>query len=150
MAHREPLIKEYMTCQPQTIGAGDSAEKARQFMTQIGVRHLPVTKGGALVGILSERELNLACGIESIDASQLLVIDVCSQNPCTVTPDTPLRTVAKIMADEHFGSMIVAERGKPVGIFTTSDACRALHDVLTAIVFGKGIEEVRGRCSYEY
>jgi acetoin utilization protein AcuB len=147
----EPLIKDYMTQQPRSIEAGDSIEKARQLMVQIGVRHLPVMKDDTLVGILSERELNLVNGIESIDPSRLLVIDVCSQKPCVVMPDTPLRVVAKIMAREHYGSMIIAEYGKPVGIFTTSDACGVLSEALTALVSGKGIEEVRGRsCSYEY
>lgn len=147
----EPLIKDYMTQQPVSVDAGEGIEKAKQLMERIGVRHLPVMENDALVGILSERELNLAYGIESIDPGRFLVIDVCTQRPHVVTPDTPLRVVADLMARGHYGSMIVAEYGKPVGIFTTSDACSALSEALTALVSGKDLEEVRGRsCSYEY
>ncbi len=147
----EPLIRDYMTQQPVSIEAGDGVEKARQLMKRLGVRHLPVMESGVLVGILSERELNLAYGLEVTDPGRFLVIDVCSQNPYVVTPDTPLRVVANIMAREHFGSMIVAEYGRPVGIFTTSDACAVLDDALTALVSGKGVEGIRRYpCDYQY
>ena len=95
----EPTIQDFMTQQPQSIGFGESLEKARDMMSKYGIRHLPVTKDGNLVGILSERELNIACGIESIDPEHLLVVDVCSDNPYVVTPDTPLWQVARVMAE---------------------------------------------------
>ena len=126
----EPTIQDFMTQQPQSIGFGESLEKARDMMSKYGIRHLPVTKDGNLVGILSERELNIACGIESIDPEHLLVVDVCSDNPYVVTPDTPLWQVARVMADKCYGSALVAEDGELMGIFTTVDACRALYQVL--------------------
>jgi acetoin utilization protein AcuB len=39
-------------------------------------------------------------------------------------------TVARTMAEKRIGSAIVAKNGKLVGIFTVTDACRALAQVL--------------------
>ena len=125
-----PVIQDFMTQQPQSIGFGESLEKAGDMMSKYGIRHLPVTKDGSLVGILSERELNIACGLESIDPKHLLVVDVCSEKPYVVTPDTPLWQVARVMADKCYGSALVVEDGKLTGIFTTVDACRALYEIL--------------------
>ncbi len=147
----EPLIKDYMTQQPVSIEASEGVEKAKQLMDKAGVKHLPVMENGTLIGVLSEKELNLAYGVESVDPGRYLVVDICSQRPYVVAPETPLRVVADIMAREHYGSMVVAEFGQPVGIFTTSDACRALNEAITALVSGKGAEAMRQYLyDYEY
>ncbi len=143
----EPTVQDFMTQQPQSIEAKESLEKARDRMSKFGIRHLPVTRDGELIGILSERELNVACGIESIDPRNLLVIDVCSEDPYIVAPDTPLWQVAEVMADKHYGSAMVMEDGVLVGIFTTVDACRALYQVLEKNVMeqsAKRIKKIRG------
>lgn len=140
---QEPLIQEFMTLQPQTIEGREPAAKAREMMSESAIRHLPVMDNGILVGVLSERELNLALGIESIDPAQLLVIDVCSERPYTVSPETPLREVVGVMAAEHMGSAVVMENAKLIGIFTTVDACRALHDLLEKAIEGANVENIR-------
>jgi CBS domain-containing protein len=42
----------------------------------------------------------------------------------------PAEAVAAAMAERHLGSALVTRAGKLVGIFTTTDACRALARVL--------------------
>ncbi len=99
-------------------------------MSMFDIRHLPVTTDGIVVGILSQRELDLGLQIEVIDSKQLVVLDACSEKPYIAYPDTPLREVAEVMAREHFGSVIIMENAKLVGIFTTVDACRALAQMI--------------------
>ena len=99
-------------------------------MSELGVRHLPVMNQGEIVGIISDRDIKLASGIEGIDADKFPVIDVCAGNPYRVEPDTSLRDVANTMASKHYGSAIVVQNGKVVGIFTTVDACRALAEII--------------------
>ena len=112
-------------------------------MTAFGIRHLPVTTDGIVVGILSRRELDMAMQIEVVDSKQFLVIDACSEKPYIAYPDTPLREVVGVMAREHLGSVIVMENAKPVGIFTTVDACRTLHDLIKNALQEKGRESMR-------
>lgn len=126
----EPTIQKFMTLQPQSIESRESVVTAQKLMKRFGIRHLPVTTDGILVGILSERELNLAIGMEVLDHEQLPVIDVCSEKPYIAYPETPLREVVTVMAREHLGSAIVMENAKLTGIFTTVDACRVLGSLL--------------------
>ncbi len=46
-----------MTPDPQTIKASDSVVLALELMSKRGFRHLPVTEGGKLYGIVSIRDL---------------------------------------------------------------------------------------------
>ena len=143
MENKEPLTQEFMTQQPQTIEGKESLEAARKIMTTFGIRHLPVTMGGVVVGILSQRELDLAMQIEVVDSRQFLVIDACSEKPYIAYPETPLREVVGVMAREHLGSVIIMENTKPVGIFTTVDACRTLHDFIDNTLEREGRENLR-------
>lgn len=143
MENREPLIRDFMTLQPQSVESKENIQVAADMMAKYGIRHLPVTTDGYVSGMLSEREVNLAVGIESIDPKQILVIDMCSERPYIVPPDTPLREVAGDMAKKHIGSAIVMENAHLIGIFTASDVCRALHDLLSEAVQGSNIDHFR-------
>jgi CBS domain-containing protein len=58
------------------------------------------------------------------------VRDAYVERPCVVPASTPVAIVARTMADNHIGSAIVTKNNKLVGIFTVTDACRALAEVL--------------------
>jgi acetoin utilization protein AcuB len=47
-----------------------------------------------------------------------------------VQPDTTLDVVAEALAEHKYGSAVVLDNEKVVGIFTTNDACRALAELL--------------------
>ena len=143
MENKEPLMQEFMTQQPQTIEGKESLEAAREIMTTFGIRHLPVTTNGIVVGILSQRELDMAMQIEVVDSRQFLVIDACSEKPYIAYPNTPLREVVGVMSREHLGSVIIMENAEPVGIFTTVDACRTLHDFIENTLEGERRESLK-------
>jgi CBS domain-containing protein len=46
-----------MTENPETLDAGDTTEHAAVLMIHGGFRHLPVMEAGAVVGMLSIRDL---------------------------------------------------------------------------------------------
>lgn len=119
-----------MTTQPFTVEASATLKDAEDLMAKHQIRHLPVVKGQKVVGIVSDRDIKLACGIEGVDSAKLLVIDISSEKPYIVEPDAPLSQVADTMASKHYGSAIVMQNQKLVGIFTTVDACRALTQVI--------------------
>jgi len=50
-------VAQYMTLRPLTIEADEPAVRAAEAMIKRGVRHLPVTEAGKLVGFLSARDL---------------------------------------------------------------------------------------------
>ncbi|MEY4581850.1 MAG: hypothetical protein RL701_6553 [Pseudomonadota bacterium] len=48
-----------MTTTPHTIGADQSLALAHTMLREHKIRHLPVRRGGSLVGMLTERDLAL-------------------------------------------------------------------------------------------
>ena len=53
----DAVVREWMTTEPETIDPDETTEHAATMMMHGGFRHLPVTEGGAVVGILSIRDL---------------------------------------------------------------------------------------------
>jgi CBS domain-containing protein len=51
------LVRDRMTPHPETLDAGDTTEHAAVLMIHGGFRHLPVMEEGAVVGVLSIRDL---------------------------------------------------------------------------------------------
>ena len=55
--HEQAVVADCMTRDPETIGPDDTTEHAATLMMHGGFRHLPVTEDGAVVGIVSIRDL---------------------------------------------------------------------------------------------
>lgn len=130
MSKQEPMIQKYMTTQPEVIEESATLMMAERMMKEKGIRHLPVVKEGALVGVISERDIKTALSIIGATASSLKVAHVEHQHPYTVSPDTLLHEVVAEMAEKHYGCTLIVQHEKVVGIFTTIDACKALADIL--------------------
>lgn len=134
-----PLVRAVMTPFPYTIDQEASLEDAQTMMHEHRVRHLPVTHGSKLVGLLTARDL--ARAIERVRAdsagSSGRVADVAVFNPYVVSMTTPLNEVLGEMADRRIGSALVVKDERLAGIFTATDACRVLADQLQAL-FPKG------------
>ncbi len=125
-----PPIRKYMTTTPITMGADQTLASAAAKMTEHRVRHLPVLKGGELVGIISDRDIRLAESFEGVDPKVEPLDFVMTNDVYVVSPDTPLDEVVGHMAETKVGSAVVVDRGHVVGVFTTTDACRALAELL--------------------
>lgn len=128
MKTQEPVTR-YMSASPHTIGAEQTLDVASRLMREHHVRHLPVLRGGQLVGIISERDVSLISGLPKVDPSALEVSDAMSEELFTVAPETPLGEVAATMALHKYGAALVVDgRQRLLGIFTTVDALQALAD----------------------
>ena len=129
---RNLQVIAFMTPFPYSIDVDAPLEDAHKLMRERQFHHLPVTSGGAIVGILSDRDIKLILGPDfgSPDERELKVRDAYIEQPCVVAASTSVAAVARMMADKHIGSAIVTKNDKLVGIFTVTDACRALAQVL--------------------
>lgn len=127
-----PSVRRVMTPFPWSIEASRAVEEAWQMMAEHGIRHLPVTESGELIGLVSGRDLGLAMDVRlgTPRARGITVGDLCERDPFVVDLGTPVETVARQMAERRLGSALVTRQGRLVGIFTTTDACRLLADVL--------------------
>lgn len=126
-------IGEVMTRSPYTIGEDIPLEQAKQVLYQNGIRHLPVLRGGKIIGVLSDRDVKLAYAVDGARAATLPASDVTQPDPYTVRDSATLQEVAAAMADRGIGSAVVTDAAeRVVGIFTTVDACRVLAKILTS------------------
>ena len=127
MSEPERTVGAWMTPQPHTIGDDQSLADARERMHHWHVRHLPVLHGGHLVGVVSERDVSLVEALQGVDIAHVRVDEAMSAEPWTVTKDATLAAVAAAMAEQRIGTAIVVEgEDRVVGVFTTTDALRAL------------------------
>ena len=129
---RNPQVIAFMTPFPYSIDVDAPLKDAHKLMHEHHFRHLPVTLAGAIVGVLTDRDIKLVLGpdFDYPNESELTVRDAYVERPCVVSASTPVATVARTMAENHIGSAIVTKNDKLVGIFTVTDACRALAEVL--------------------
>jgi acetoin utilization protein AcuB len=119
-----------MTPQPVTIGRNETLTMAHRLMRAHNVRHLPVLEHGDLVGIVSQRDLLFLETIRGVEVDKDTVEDAMTTDTYSVTPDTPIATVARQMARKRYGCAVVMERGRVAGIFTATDALRIVAAVV--------------------
>ncbi len=98
-------------------------------MQAAGIRHLPVVDGETIVGMVTERDIRMleSCGRATVD---IQVREAMTPEPYVVDINMPIARVCRTMADRKLGSVIVTEDTAVVGIFCTTDALRALAEIL--------------------
>jgi len=125
-----PRIVAVMTAFPYSIEQEDSVQKARDMMTSLSIRHLPVMQDGELHGIVSDVDLRMAETLRPEAAAEMPVGLVCRRDPYCVDIDAPLDQVVTAMAQRQLDSAVVRKGGNLAGILTTTDVCRLLAKVL--------------------
>jgi acetoin utilization protein AcuB len=125
-----PKIVKYMTVCPHTIGTDQPLDKAHRMMREHKIRHLPVLRGGDLVGILSQRDLYFLESIAGVLPGKVSVEEAMTAEPFSVDPDASVERVVGEMAKHKYGCAVVMEHRDVLGLFTTTDALKVLHDLL--------------------
>ncbi len=125
-----PTVQKFMTLVPKSIGCDQTIAQASDFMRKLHLRHLPVLKAGNLVGILTDRDINLVNSFKDVDATKMTVEEAYTANPYFTKPTAPLNEVVAEMAANKYGCALVVDNGKLVGIFTEIDAYKALSELL--------------------
>lgn len=130
MHHAMDPIREYMTPTVHTVSMETSLPEARRLMQTHQIRHLPVVDGAKLVGLVSQRDIVALETSPFVDTSTVSVHDAMAEVPYAVPPDTPLRDVVQVMAENKYGSVVIMDDEQIRGIFTTIDALSVLSALL--------------------
>lgn len=127
-----PAIEAVMTPLPVSVGIDSRITEARELLAEHDIRHLPVTDGGEIVGVVTQRDIGLAIDPEGDNPfdPDLRVRTVFMPDAYVVPPEIPLDQVVDEMARRRIGSALVAREGKLLGIFTATDACRLYGETL--------------------
>lgn len=108
-----PPVGAAMTPFPYFVEAKTPVAEIERLMAEHAIHHVPVLRGGRVVGIVSDR-----------DASVVV------PDPYVVEIHTPLDEVVFTMSRRRIGPAIVVKRGKLAGIFSVTDICRVLVEIL--------------------
>ena len=122
------LVSNRMTKDPVTATGEDLLIQARLKMQKGGFRRLPVVSDGQLVGIITDRDMREHAGY--LDRTEVKA--VMSKKPITVTPVTTVEAAAQLLLKQKIGGLPVVEKGRLVGMITTSDILQAFLDVMGA------------------
>jgi acetoin utilization protein AcuB len=127
-------VNELMTVPPITAGPDTLVVEARQLMSNRRIRHLLVTDGPKLLGVISDRDmrLNLPSPATSLSVweinyvlARMTVASVMTKSVVTVESGRDALVAAHLMLDHKIGALPVVEAGSVVGIITETDLLRA-------------------------
>ena len=98
---RPPNLKTAMTPFPYSVKLHEPLERVQQVMEQHKVRHLPVTDGLALVGLITDRDMKAVLAVTSTPQKvhRLTVRDVYVSDAYIVDLNEPIDNVLLTMAE---------------------------------------------------
>ena len=128
---RIPGVASVMTPFPDSVEIDAPVREADELMRQHELRHVPVRDGEQIVGVVNSRDIALRVRPKG-DLDRVPVRAVFEPDPYITDLHTPLDRVLLEMADRHCGLAVVLRNGKLAGIFTLTDACRILGEVLAS------------------
>jgi acetoin utilization protein AcuB len=114
-----------------TMNADDPVLTAWRTMRQHGIHQAPVLRGdGALIGIVSERDLLTSINLSDDVIAQVLdrrVSDVMLSPVVASAPLTDIRRIARVMLEHNVsGVPILDERERLVGFISRTDMLRVM------------------------
>jgi len=109
----------------------DDLERAELLFKRHKIRHIPVVNEGVIIGMLSYTDLLRISFADAVDETEteietlvynMFTIDqVMAKNVVTIPSDATIKEVAKILAEKEFHALPVVDKGRLVGIVTTTD-----------------------------
>ena len=125
-------VKSEMTRKVAFVVETDDLSVAHREMKALNVRHVPVTRDGKVVGMLSDRDVLLHS--KPNQKGEILVPNVTIKNVMSAPPlvckcEDSVGAIAEIMIEEKIDAMpVVDKEDKLVGIITSTDLLRLLVD----------------------
>jgi len=119
----------------RTAAPDDDLLDAAERLLSAHVRHLPVVRDGAVIGMLSDRDVRrtlarLVCEDRRTEAEGRATLprrrvgEVCACPGLELTEDAPLRTAARLLIECRIGALPILRAGALVGILSATDLLR--------------------------
>ena len=124
-------IADIMTKKIIALNRKDDLETAEMLFKKHKIRHIPVVHEDSIIGMLSYTDLlriSFADAfnededeVDTVVYNMFTIEQVMAKNLVSVSSDTPIKEVAKLLAKKEFHALPVVDEGKLVGIITTTD-----------------------------
>ncbi len=129
--HKPWTVADFMTPLPCTVDVDLTLDDASDRMGANNIRHLLVTRGRYVVGVISLRDIDFARTRKFGGEKPRTIADAMTENVYACQLDTPLEVVAGDMEAKKLGCAIVRRGDIAVGIFTTTDAMRVIRSLIS-------------------
>lgn len=148
------MVSRFMTRRPVTVAPEASIDEAIAIMERHGFRHLPVARGGDVVGMLSDRDVRLGTGGQSLaalgvpeEAGLPRRVEQIMRAPVICVEEHERGPVAaRRMIEQRIGALPVLQGGRLAGIVTETNLVSAFRDLCRdpahADTFDRPVEEV--------
>jgi CBS domain-containing protein len=135
-------VSDLMSKDLITLSVDESLDLADEVMELGRIRHLPVTNGGRLVGLVTHRDIlgaqaSILVRLDQRERKQILaripVADIMASPVDTVHPTMPLSEAARRMMTKKIGCLVVTDKEQnAVGIITEADFLKWAVQLLDA------------------
>tara|TARA_R110000751_G_scaffold278246_1_gene379974 strand:+ start:382 stop:801 length:420 start_codon:yes stop_codon:yes gene_type:complete len=124
-------VSTIMSTKIITLKKDDDLETAELLFKRHKIRHIPVVKDEAIIGMLSYTDLLRISFADAVDETEteiealvynmFTIEQVMAKNVITVSSDASIKDVALILAQKEFHALPVVDDDRLVGIVTTTD-----------------------------
>ncbi len=114
-------VKDLMSSHLITVDREETVAAAARLLSRHNVGALPVTNGGKLVGMLTDRDIAVRCVAANFDPNLTRVRSVMSAGAVTVPAEESGLRAAKTMGKHQVRRLPVTQNGRLVGMLSQSD-----------------------------
>ncbi len=133
----DQLASEIMRHTPLSLGLDTTLDEAWEMIKEHKIEHLPIlSHEGKVVGLLSETDLMKEL-LKKEKGGKKQIKDIMQKHVLCATPDTDMKTIAKVFFDEKVKAMpIVDKDSKLVGILTDHEVMDTIMKVASLAPWG--------------
>ena len=114
-------VSQVMTRDVRFVSPQESLQRAAQLMDELNVGAIPVTDGGRLVGMVTDRDIIARVVAEERDPGSLTVGDIATRELVTISSDQDVDEAAQLMDEHQLDRIVVVEGDQLVGIISEAD-----------------------------
>ncbi|MEV6110001.1 CBS domain-containing protein [Streptomyces sp. NPDC051940] len=115
------VVRDVMTPAVTAVRPDASLVEAAQLMRAQDIGDVLVVKDGALLGVVTDRDIALRAVADGVDPLTVSCQSVCTPEPVTVQPDVPVSDAVQLMRMHAVRRLPVVDGGTTVGMVSIGD-----------------------------
>ena len=125
-----PEVRDFMRKEVLTIESTQYVLQAAILMAEKGEGSIVVIEGGAVKGIVTERDLLFKVTAKHMDPATLKVTEIMSSPLISIDPQASIREATKIMMDNKIRRLAVITDGALVGMISVWDVTQSILNTI--------------------
>ena len=132
-------VQNWMTSDVMKVDENTSVVKISKILKDKNIRHLPVTRDGRVVGMITSHDVREALPSKSATLNvhelhhllaETKAKDIMTPDPFTIRPDQTMEVAAvKMLEHKITGLPVVTDKGELIGIISQGDVFRVLISI---------------------